>query len=111
MNVDIQEIGTALIARVQGDVGEVGLATFEEALRKMAERNPSGAVIDFSEVTFIGSTGLAILIKFAREMRKQEKQVHVAGATKNVQGVLRMVNLHSMVAIDESVDAAVKALR
>jgi anti-sigma B factor antagonist len=51
------------------------------------------AVVDFSEVSFIGSTGLGVVVAVARTLREQGRSLQVVNAGDHVRRVFEITGL------------------
>jgi anti-anti-sigma factor len=88
-------------------VGEIDLLTDgavrTDVLRTLGER-PGALVLDFSEVTFLGSAGIAVLVEAAQAAQRDGVRFAVAAVNRAVvrplqlAGVADMLNMHSTLA-------------
>ena len=63
-------------------------------------------IFDSSGVTNVDSTGIGIIVMSAEQVKKAGGELRVAGATGQVQQVLRMTNIHQIIALHPSTAAA-----
>ena len=68
-------------------------------------------VVDLNGVSFIDSTGIAILIEYLRDAAEFDGQFCVAAPTEHVRTVFEIVQLEKALPIFDTVDAAVAAIR
>ena len=111
VGLDIEEQGDVVIARV---TGELDIAEATSTGDAIAEATPSSAralVVDFSELTFIDSSGIAMLFGLARKLasRRQEMRV-VAPSGEPVARVLDLVDFDRAAPIHSDVDSAIAAI-
>jgi anti-sigma B factor antagonist len=62
-------------------------------------RRPKKVIFDFSGVTNVDSTGFGVIVMSAGQVKKAGGELRVAGATGQVQQVLKMTNVHQIIAL------------
>jgi anti-sigma B factor antagonist len=72
----------------------------ERSLRSMIARHPEHVVVDLSGVTFIDSSGLAVLINAMQDVKKYGGKLILSGITQNVRSILEMARLDQFFLID-----------
>jgi anti-anti-sigma factor len=76
-HLETARVGTASYMVLTGELDLSCVKRFGESLGKMAADDPQDFVIDLRSVTFIDSTGLALLIKADTTAREEGFQLHV----------------------------------
>lgn len=79
------------------------------SLAAMIERKPSRVVIDLSKVTYIDSSGLAVLIDAMQQLEQQAGLLMLAGVSDSVRTVLESSRLENYFLTFPHVDAALAA--
>ncbi|MFB3891214.1 MAG: STAS domain-containing protein [Phycisphaerae bacterium] len=109
--VTFQQAGEAVVARLScpeltSDIGD-------EIYRRLREPQCSGPagrlVVDLSELKFIGSIGLSILVKLTRHAKACGGTLALAGLHGHCLDVVRVVGLTKALALYPSVQAALEA--
>lgn len=88
--VHIEQDGTALVARV---VGELDIATAEfldQELRRALRGNASPIVLDLGAVGFIDSRGVQVLLAAARRSRENGDRLRIRRGSEVVDRVIRL---------------------
>lgn len=67
--------------------------------REIGSRFPRTLVLDFSAVTFMDSSGLALLLRTARRMQEVSGTMRVVGVAPQPAKVMRAANLDKMLSI------------
>ena len=67
-------------------------------------------ILDFTEVSFIDSTGLGLLIGVARRMRDGGGQVRLRGCRRSVRRVLSVSGVDAILTIDQPSESVPSAL-
>jgi anti-sigma B factor antagonist len=75
-----------------------------ELIEKCERHSGSALVLDLTDVTFVDSTGLALLIGVARRMRDGGGEVRLRGCRRSVRRVLTLSGLNAVLVIDDPSD-------
>ena len=70
---------------------------------KLEAYNPLVCILDFSEVTFMDSSGIAVVINAMRGMTRLNGQLIVTGLKNQPMKVLRASGIHKLVEVKEGV--------
>ena len=79
------------------------------AVGAMIEQKPQRLVIDMSAVTYIDSSGLAVLIEGMQNVEAYGGKFFLAGLQDNVRSILEIARLDQVFIIFPHVDAALAA--
>jgi anti-anti-sigma factor len=93
--------------------GEVDMATvpeLREALLDQIDTGERGLVLDVSEVPFLDSTGLGVLMEVHRRLREVNGQVALVGARSALIRLLTITNLSRALPVYRSVSDAAAAI-
>ena len=88
---------TVLLA---GDVDMVNVSDLRACVLEQLETNPRSLVLDFSDVTFFGSAGLALLIEARNLADKLGTTLHLTNITHDVARLLDITGLVDMFKTD-----------
>ena len=80
-----------------------------EALRTMTAKKPKVVVIDLAKVTYLDSSGLAVLIEGMQKVQEYGGKFAVAGVQESVQHILEIARLDQVFQIFPDVDSALAA--
>ena len=80
-----------------------------EALRSMTARKPKQVVVDLTRVTYLDSSGLAVLIEGMQNVQEYGGQFAVAGVQESVKHIFDIARLDQVFRIFPDVDAALAA--
>jgi anti-anti-sigma factor len=107
VQLEIEERGDVVIAHVTGELDLAGAPTIGEAIGEAVPTSARALVVDFSELEFIDSSGIAMLFNLARRLgsRRQELRV-VAGDGKPVARVLDIVEFDRAAPVHQTLDDA-----
>jgi anti-anti-sigma factor len=110
VELEVEAQGEVVIARVRGELDIAGAPAMGERIHDAVPISARTLVVDFSELDFIDSSGIAMLFGLARRLgsRRQELRV-VAGSGKPVSRVLQIVEFDRAAPVHESLDEALAA--
>ena len=75
----------------------------ETIAAKIDDYAPSGCILDFSEVTFVDSSGIAVVINSMRRMAQIEGELFLTGLGEQPMRVFRTSGIDRLVHIKEAV--------
>lgn len=104
----ISERDDVVIAQVAGELDIAGAGSTGESIVEAVPTSAPGLVVDFSELEFIDSSGVAMLFGLARQLgsRRQALRV-VAPAGQAVARVLEIVEFDRAAPIHSDLDEAI----
>ncbi len=80
-----------------------------ESLATMIEQKPGRLVVDLSQVSYIDSSGLAVLIEGMQNVEGYGGKFFLAGLQENVRPIFEIARLDQVFVIFPHVDAALAA--
>ena len=92
--------------------GEIDLHVSPEvadALRRMIAKKPKLLVVDLGKVTYLDSSGLAVLIEGMQDVQEYGGQFAVAGVQESVHHIFEIARLDQVFQIFPDVDSALAA--
>ena len=106
--VDIEERGTVLVARVSGEVDLSNAGSVTDRLIDAMPNTATALVLDLAETRYLDSSGVRMLFELAQRLRNrgQELKLVVPGES-HVRRVLLLTEVERVVPMSSSVDAAV----
>ena len=94
MGFTVTERYGAAVIQIQGRfLGSLEWDTFREALSELRDARKKHVILDFSEASFIDSSGLGVLITGLTSMRRDGGDLRLAGLTARVREVFAMTRL------------------
>ena len=79
------------------------------SLRQMIEKKPKQLVVDLSRVTYLDSSGLAVLIESMQNVEKYGGKFAIVGVQETVRSIFDIARLDQVFRIFPDVDAALVA--
>lgn len=90
-------------------VGEIDLDTISKLRTKLTEVEERGVaclILDFKETSYVNSSALAALVKFAERFRVKGGGIHLVAVNRRVKLVFEMLGLLSFFKFFDSTDEA-----
>jgi anti-sigma B factor antagonist len=91
--------------RMRGDLDSRADATLGDAYREVAATGSPQMTLDFGEVDYINSTGIALVVRLLAEARRDGRGVRAVGLTPHYREIFRITRLSDFMEIVEG-DAA-----
>lgn len=94
MNYNINERYNSVVIELKGKVmGGPDAETFRNELHKLIEEDKNNVIVDLSNVKFMNSSGLGILIGGLTTMRNAGGDLKICGATDSIRSLLMVSQL------------------
>jgi anti-anti-sigma factor len=108
VSLSIEQRGEVVIAHLSGELDVSAAPQMGERLTEAVPTSALGLVIDFSQLEFIDSSGIAMLFGLVRHFGSRRQQLRVvAEPGEPVARVLELVEFERAATIHSDVDAAV----
>jgi anti-sigma B factor antagonist len=103
--------GVTLLRFDGGDALEYGMADQVRQQALAAIDGNADVVVDMSGIQFVDSAGLGVLVSLFKAARREGRRARFAGVHPEVNHVLEIIRLDSILDFSPDVDSAVEALR
>lgn len=95
-----------LILRADGGLNSDTALQFISELENLVDAGLRKIIVDCSQLTYVSSYGLTILLRLHRKMAKHGGDVKLAGVPGLVAGVLRVTHIDRLLSIYPDIDRA-----
>ena len=100
------------VIHLDGDIDISNATDIGDALAATIDNNAPGLVLDLSELDYLDSAGVHLILDLAGRLRMRRQQLHtVAPADAPLRVVLDLTAVDTRVPLHERVEDAVRALR
>jgi anti-anti-sigma factor len=106
--VTINELAQGVVLRLEGSASFNNLDRLQFALIRLVARRMPLAVLDFSELTFIASLAMGVLVTFRRDLGRWGGRVRIAGARPEIYEALQVAGLTDVFEFYPTVEQAAK---
>jgi anti-anti-sigma factor len=108
MNVDtrrfsaeVEAVPDAVRLRLRGDIDLAADAALSGAYARVAELGARQVTLDFGDVGYVNSTGIALIVRLLAEARRDGREVHAHGLTPHYREIFRITRLSDYVVLDD----------
>jgi anti-sigma B factor antagonist len=111
MKTKVSEKYNAVIIELKGNVmGGDDTKDFNQLLHKLIDDGKKNLIVDLSEVKFMNSSGLGMLISGLTTMKRENGSLKLAHVTEKIESLLIITKLITIFESYDSVDEAIKSL-
>jgi anti-anti-sigma factor len=111
VQVHTSERDGVVIARLTGELDVAGADSTGREISAAVPTSAVGLVVDFSELEFIDSSGVAMMFSIARRLSSQRQRLRcVAPDGSPVARVLEIVDFDRVAPVDADLDSALAAI-
>ena len=105
-HVEVEERGTAIVAKLIGSEGMLVSTDLEDALLELVGRQPPLLVLDLSALEFISSVGLGGIVAAHLRSRHHGGTIHLVSPTPDIHDLLATTRLTSIFPVFETIEQA-----
>ena len=102
--------GEVKVVALRGELDFDEAPTFARVLESLRADGEREVVVDLSDLTFIDSSGISVLVLAARAAAADEGMLVIASPTPHVQRVFDIVKLAEIVPIEPGLDGALQRI-
>jgi anti-anti-sigma factor len=106
LTVAITDLPQGVVLRVEGSASFNNLDRLQFALIRLVARRTPLAMLDFSELTFIASLAMGMLVTFRRDLGRWGGRVRIAGVRPEIYEALRAAGLAELFEFCPTVEQA-----
>jgi anti-sigma B factor antagonist len=102
MELLVDKRGDTLVMGLQGQLVTRTYPTLKERVLKELERGEKKFVIDFSQTSYIDSTGLGALVSLLKKVDRQGGELRLTNLSGEIKSLFTMTKLDAMFALDDN---------
>ena len=107
MNINVTQQGDIQVLHCGGSLDADTVAAFKKTAYDLVTGGSTRFVIDCSDLTFIDSMGLGVLISLLRRVRQRNGDVKVAALSDDVKTIFEITRLHRLFEVTNDWNSAV----
>ncbi|HQO39051.1 MAG TPA: STAS domain-containing protein, partial [Spirochaetota bacterium] len=88
MEIDVKENDDLVLVKVNGDIEMMSIKTFKQMLFEIGQNIDKDIEIDLSDVDYIDSSGVGVLISLLKLQKKKNKELIIEKVSSKVLNVL-----------------------
>jgi anti-anti-sigma factor len=94
MTIEKEKHGGMHVLTIWGKIGDAESNKLSKLLQKLSTTEKKAAIVDVSEVSFIGSYALGLLVHYSKQMALEGKQLYICNRNNDPDAtVQRLFNL------------------
>ncbi len=109
MKISDNKQGDIMLCEVEGEINLNTSPELRRAFDGFMRKNEKKIIIDFSQVAYIDSSGLATLIELFQRLKKTGGSLRLCSVSDKVKGIFEVTKLHKLFAIYESQELALES--
>lgn len=106
MEIRMKASEDVCVVSLAGKLDSLSASACESTLKQAVAEGNIRFILDLSELSYISSAGLRVLLAIAKQLKARGGKVSLANLQSNVREVFEMTGFISIFAVHESVDAA-----
>jgi len=110
MRIHWQDYNDVTVVEIQGEVDEEMAEPLKNAITEVIARPKAGIVLNLSDVSFLDSQGLELLLWVRDYCRQNKTQLRLAGLDENCEKILEITRLRDEFDRHAELAEAVKSL-
>ena len=105
--VAVRRRGDVAVLDIAGDIDRDADAPLQRAYDQAVEENGAGVLLNFGEVGYINSTGIAVIVSLLARARKERRVISAYGLTEHYRHIFSITRLSDFIGIYQDEDSAV----
>jgi anti-sigma B factor antagonist len=107
MKLDVSKKGDVTVLKCSGSLDADNIAAFKKTACDLFDKGGVKFVLDASNVEFVDSMGLGVLISFLRRVKAKEGDIKICSLTPEVKTIFEITRLYRLFDVADSVKDAI----
>ncbi len=108
MNVNSETVGDINIVTPSGRLDSMTAPSFESELLSRTEESTDGVIVDFTDLDYVSSAGLRIMLMAAKRMKAASRKLIICGLSDSIHDVFRISGFLTIFTIVGSREEAIE---
>jgi len=108
LDIKAEKINDVTVVMLDGEVNVSNSMSVRAFLKKLMDQGGRKFSVDLQKVTFIDSSGLAVLIEAVQNLEAVKGQLRLCHVNANIQGIFQITKIHKLINIYENRELALK---
>lgn len=98
----IASTGEVLTVYMQGEIDHHSAKSMREEIDKAIDFNmPSLLILDFSEITFMDSSGIGLVMGRYKNLQKNGAKLHLVNLSDNIYKIMKLAGIERLAVIEK----------
>jgi len=98
--VTVTDVGGSLVLALRGELDMATAPELAAALDPLLQQGPDEVIIDLSALSFLDSSGIAVLVTGQQELTTQDRRLAVRGARPHAMKVFEIAGLIDFLGVE-----------
>lgn len=108
MQIEVESKGNVSVVHCGGSLDADSIAAFKKIAYELVDKGATQLVVDCSNLTFVDSMGLGVLISLLRRVRQGNGDVKMASLSDDVKTIFEITRLHRLFEVCADTSTAIK---
>jgi anti-sigma B factor antagonist len=108
--MSVRHLSNACIIEIRGDVTGFAEETLMTAYAEATRDNPQAVILDFTQLDYMNSTGIGLLVTLLIRAQRQEQRLMAYGLSSHYKQIFDLTRLNEAIGIYENEAAAMAAV-
>ena len=109
MHINMEEKQEVTVCCISGEVDINSSPELKKYFEQITKRKPGKVIIDFADVTYVDSSGLATFVDILKKVRSYGGKLKLSGLSEKVKGLFEMTKLDKLFDIVADETAAISS--
>ena len=109
MAISTQREGSILVINAQGRIDGSNAADFLSSVEGVIDQNDSGIVLDFTNLAYISSAGLRIILLIAKDLRQRSVGFSLCSLSSSVSKIFLISGFDQIISLHKDAPSAIAA--
>lgn len=108
INIVVEEIGATIQVFVSGEIDAFTAPQLREMVMPYAQRESISLIVDISDVSFIDSTGLGVIVALFKSVRVHDGHFEIVGLSNRIKRLFEITGLINIIDINSETKGGVQ---
>jgi anti-sigma B factor antagonist len=108
VKINEEKNNDVLICGIEGEIDITTSPQLRKAFDEFVKKNEKKILVDFPNVVYIDSSGLATLIEMSQRLKKIGGRIRFSGMNQKIKNIFEVTKLHKLFEIFEDKQAGLK---
>lgn len=95
MEIKVKKESDVSILEIEGEIDVYYSSKLEEKVKNLIAQGERKVIIDMTEVSYMDSSGLGVLVGSLKNLKKSKGDMKIAGANKEIMNVFEITRLNT----------------
>ena len=99
LQIEVGEVEDKVILAIEGRLDAASSPVLEKKLNDLLEENRKKIILDFSNVEYLSSAGIRLLLAFTKKLKAQEGNLVIFSIGEDIMEIIKMAGFESILNI------------